>query len=87
VLALGRHTVSNMLATAGRAFEDWSSAYRLFGRERIDRNALFAPARMAVLARLDPHKPMVVMMDDTLIRKRGRKVYGAAWKRDPLGPA
>jgi hypothetical protein len=27
------------------------------------------------------------MMDDTLIRKRGRKISGAAWKRDPLGPA
>ena len=26
-------------------------------------------------------------MDDTLIRKRGHKVYGAAWRRDPLGPA
>jgi hypothetical protein len=27
------------------------------------------------------------MMDDTLMRKRGRKVDGAGWKRDPLGPA
>ena len=27
-----------------------------------------------------------MMMDDTLIRKRGRKVYGTSWKRDPLGP-
>lgn len=26
-------------------------------------------------------------MDDTLIRKRGRKVYGTGWKRDPLGPS
>ncbi len=25
-------------------------------------------------------------MDDTLIRKRGRHVYGSGWKRDPLGP-
>ena len=27
-----------------------------------------------------------MMMDDTLIRKRGRKVHGTGWKRDPLGP-
>jgi hypothetical protein len=26
-------------------------------------------------------------MDDTLVRKRGRKVHGTGWKRDPLGPA
>ena len=76
-----------MLATAGREFEDWSSAYRLFALERMDRKALFAPARSALLKHLAPDEPMVVMMDDTLIRKRGYKVYGAAWKRDPLGPA
>jgi len=29
---------------------------------------------------------LVVMMDDTLVRKRGLKVHGAGWKRDPLGP-
>ncbi|MCX7049727.1 MAG: hypothetical protein NTX50_30120 [Candidatus Sumerlaeota bacterium] len=26
------------------------------------------------------------MMDDTLLRKAGRKVHGAGWRRDPLGP-
>jgi histidinol-phosphatase (PHP family) len=39
-----------------------------------------------VLASLAPEEPLVMVMDDTLIRKRGRKVYGASWKRDPLGP-
>lgn len=86
MLALGKHTVSGMLAAAGREFEDWSSAYRLFERERIDREALFAPAQSAVGQHLNPDEPVIVMMDDTLIHKRGRKVCGAAWKRDPLGP-
>jgi hypothetical protein len=75
-----------MLTAAGREFEDWSSAYRLFGRERVDREALFAPAQSAVRQYTDPSEALVVMMDDTLIHKRGRKVCGAAWKRDPLGP-
>jgi hypothetical protein len=75
-----------MLTTAGREFEDWSSAYRLFERERINREALFAPALSAVQRHIKPDEPVVVMMDDTLIHKRGRKVCGAAWKRDPLGP-
>jgi hypothetical protein len=75
-----------MLTTAGREFEDWSSAYRLFERERIDREALFSPALSAVRRHTEPDEPVVVMMDDTLIHKRGRKVCGAAWKRDPLGP-
>jgi hypothetical protein len=34
---------------------------------------------------LTPEEPLVMLMDDTLIRKRGRKVYGTSWKRDPLG--
>lgn len=39
-----------------------------------------------MVERLHQGEPLVVMMDDTLIRKRGRKVYGTGWKRDPLGP-
>jgi hypothetical protein len=75
-----------MLSAAGKQFEDWTSAYRLFSKERIDCAALFAPAGDEVVGRLRPDEPLVVMMDDTLIRKRGRKIPGAAWKRDPLGP-
>jgi hypothetical protein len=75
-----------MLSATGRQLEGWTSAYRLFSKERIDCAALFAPAREAAAGRLKPDEPFVVMMDDTLIRKRGRKIPGTAWKRDPLGP-
>lgn len=75
-----------MLCAGAEQFVDWSAAYRLFAKERIDRQALFAPARSAVIERLRRDEPLVVMMDDTLIRKRGRKVHGTGWKRDPLGP-
>jgi hypothetical protein len=86
LLNLGRHTVTGMLSAVGKQFEDWTSAYRLFSKERIDCAALFAPARDEVVERLKPDEPLVVMLDDTLVRKRGRKIPGAAWKRDPLGP-
>jgi hypothetical protein len=87
VLALGDRTVTGMLATAGREFEDWSSAYRIFEKERFDRKALFAPAQTSVLNAVAQDRYFTVMMDDTLIRKRGRKISGTGWKRDPLGPA
>lgn len=86
LVGLGRRTVSGMLCASAQQFADWSAAYRLFERQRFDTQALFAPARREVLGRLGQDEPLVVMMDDTLIRKRGRKVYGAGWKRDPLGP-
>lgn len=87
LVGLGRRTVSGMLCASAQQFADWSAAYRLFERQRFDTDALFAPVRREVVERLSPEEPLVVMMDDTLMRKRGRKVHGAGWKRDPLGPA
>jgi DDE superfamily endonuclease len=87
VVGLGRRTVSGMLCASAQQFTDWSAAYRLFEQQRFDVDALFAPARREVVERLNPEEPLVVMMDDTLMRKRGRKVHGTGWKRDPLGPA
>lgn len=86
LVGLGRRTISGMLCTGAQQFKDWSAAYRLFEKERFDRQALFAPVLREVLERLEPNQPLVAMMDDTLLRKRGRKVYGACWRRDPLGP-
>ena len=87
LVGLGRRTVSGMLCASAQQFTDWSAAYRLFERQRFDMDALFAPVRREVVGRLGKEEPLVVMMDDTLMRKRGRKVHGADWKRDPLGPA
>lgn len=87
LVGLGRRTVSGMLCASAQQFTDWSAAYRLFERERFDREALFAPVRREVVKRLGKEEPLVVMMDDTLIRKRGRKVHGTGWRRDPLGPS
>lgn len=86
LVGLGRRTISGMLCTSAQQFGDWSAAYRLFEQERFDREALFAPALRGVLGHLEPDQPLVAMMDDTLLRKRGRHVYGAGWRRDPLGP-
>jgi len=86
LVGLGRRTISGLLCASGQQFADWSAAYRLFEKERFDRQALFDPARRAVAEALEPTAPLVAMMDDTLLRKRGRKAHGAGWRRDPLGP-
>ena len=87
LVGLGRRTVTGMLTASAQHGLDWSAAYRLFAQERLEQEALFAPALRAVLARLGEAEPLVVLMDDTLIHKRGRKIHGTGWKRDPLGPA
>ncbi len=86
LLCLGRHTVTGLLCTAGRPQHDWSADYRLYTRGRVDPEALFSVVRRNVAARLPADAPFLVALDDTLERKRGRKIPGTAWRRDPLSP-
>lgn len=87
LVSLGRHTITGALTTCGRLFEDWSAAYRLFEHERFDAGRLFSVARRAVTEALpEKETPYVVIADDTLVRKKGRKVANTAWYHDPLGP-
>ena len=87
LMTLGKHTITGMLSAGGNQFEDWSAAYRLFEMERIDQKSLFAPVISNVSDCLGEYEPLNIMIDDTLARKRGHKVSGTGWKRDPLGPA
>jgi hypothetical protein len=83
---LGRRTLSGLLCTAGQQFRDWSAAYRLFERERLDSEALWRVPLDSVLKTLPPSRPVVALLDDTLLRKRGHRIAGTSWRRDPLGP-
>lgn len=75
-----------MLTTRGRQFIDWSSAYKLFAKNRVDVGELFKVTRQGVLEVLPGNSMIIVHMDDTIIRKVGKKIPGTAWRRDPLGP-
>lgn len=85
-ISLGRQTITGALTTCGRLEQDWSAAYRTFERERFDADQLFAVPRRAVTHLLADDEPLVVVADDTLAPRRGRKVAEAAWRHDPLGP-
>ncbi|HKN19372.1 MAG TPA: transposase [Dissulfurispiraceae bacterium] len=86
LVGLGRKTITGMLCAGSQQFEDWTASYRLFERERFDKKALFEPVRRTVLEHLPSQEPIVAIMDDTLVHKRGRKISGTSWRRDPLGP-
>ena len=66
---------------------DWSSAYRLFSKQRLDTDALFNTVRSEVLQQLPEQLAIVAHMDDTILKKTGRFIPGAAWRRDPQGPS
>lgn len=86
VAGLGRHTVTGLLVTSGQAFRDWSAAYRLCARARVEPQALFDVVKAGVHEHLAPGAPYVTHLDDTLLPKTGKKVPGTAWRRDPQGP-
>ena len=83
----GRRTVTGMLIAVGKQFLDWTAAYQLFMGTRIDIDKIFEVSSQVCLENLETDQMLIVHMDDTIIRKVGRKIAGTAWRRDPLGPA
>jgi len=85
LLALGRRTLSRSLWALGRQHRDWSADYRLHSRSRWNIQDLFQPI-LQHAAPLCDDSLLVVAMDDTRIRKTGKKILTAFYQRDPLGP-
>jgi hypothetical protein len=86
LLCLGRHTITGLLTTQGRIHQDWSADYRLYSRARLEPEALFGCVRQEVRAQRKEGDPLVLALDDSLLRKRGPRAHGVKWLRDPLGP-
>lgn len=85
LLTLGRRTLSRSLWTLGRQHRDWSADYRLHSRASWNSQDLFQPV-LEHAARLCDDSLLVIAMDDTRIRKTGRKILTAFFQRDPLSP-
>lgn len=83
----GRATITGMLIAVGRQFVDWTAAYQIFWGSRMNTDKLFEVATKVCLEQLTPKQIIVVHLDDTIIRKVGKKIHGTGWRRDPLGPA
>ncbi len=75
-----------MICTGGHHQEDWSADYRLYSKGRVNESILFTTALKQVEDKLPPQSPLVVAIDDTLVRKSGKHIDGVKWRRDPLGP-
>ena len=86
LVGFGRHTITGLLRVQNRLQQDWSADYRFYARDRFDEAAVFAQVRQGVEAQLAPQAPLVTAMDDSLLRKSGRKIHGVRYQRDPLSP-
>jgi hypothetical protein len=83
---MGTHTITNILTTGGRQYQDWTADYRLYSQERIDSEVLFGLVRKEVQALNGSSGVLITAMDDSLLPKTGKKIPGVKYARDPMGP-
>ena len=83
--AFGRRTLSRAICAQGHQQADWSAEYKLHARSHWTPDDLFQP----ILKRALPWcrgRYVAVAVDDTRLRKTGRKIPTVAYGRDPLSP-
>jgi hypothetical protein len=88
VAQTGPRTVCGMLAGAGLS-QVWAHdrAHRFFSHARWSADQVgLSAARLVVAGLLAPAAPVTVVVDDTLFRRRGRKVWAAGWFHDGAAP-
>jgi DDE superfamily endonuclease len=84
---VGRRTITRALGFWGKEQQDWSADYKLFSRSPWEPGALFDPWLRQGIDRYCPTgRPIAVAVDDTVVRRTGRRVPNSSWQRDPLGP-
>ena len=84
----GKRTVCGMLTGAGLS-RIWphDRAHSFFSRARWDPDDLgLAAARLVVAVLVPAGQPVTVAIDDTLFRRRGKKVWAASWFHDGSAP-
>jgi hypothetical protein len=86
LLSPERTTLTNLICLGGNSQADWSHNYRLYSEERVKPQIFFEKILHETSKALDENAPLVVAIDDTIVRKSGKHIPGVGWRRDPLGP-
>jgi hypothetical protein len=82
---LGTATLTRILASFGLDQRDGSADYKLYARADWEEQALFDALLPAALAHC-PGRFVPLALDDTRLRKTGKRIPTAFWQRDPLSP-
>jgi DDE superfamily endonuclease len=85
LLVVGSATLTRILASLGRDQQDWSADYKLYARANWEEQALFDALLPSALAHC-PGRFVPIALDDTRLKKTGKRIPTAFWQRDPLSP-
>jgi DDE superfamily endonuclease len=84
---LRRHLTSTAICACGRQFVDWSADYRLCSRSPWEPRQLFDVVLDHLPGLLpSPQAPIFAALDDTILKKTGRRIPGVKILRDPMSP-
>ncbi len=86
LVGFGRHTITGLLRNQNRTQQDWSADYRFYAQDRLEVQKIFGHVRAQIEQCGGPDRPLVVAMDDSILRKTGRRIFGSGYRRDPLSP-
>jgi DDE superfamily endonuclease len=81
----GRRTITQIIWLAGNHLKSWSIEYFLHSRSPWKPEQLFDPIAKRAISYCRG-KLLGVVVDDTSIKKTGKKIKQAFWSRDPLSP-
>jgi hypothetical protein len=85
LITLGRHTISRMICSKNEQQQDWSADYLFFSRARWHADDLFSNVLSECAQNSHWYQnSILIAMDDTAIKKTGKKIAEAATLRDPL---
>lgn len=87
VLALSRHTVTQMLMTLGQTEQDWSAWYRLFSQRRFSIERANEQVFAETLKHVNASAVYVVAGDGTQTARSSAKLEGVGWLRHLRTPA
>jgi hypothetical protein len=87
LICLRTHLISNVICATGRQFQDWTADYWVWSRSPWEARDLFNPILDALPGLLNGiDAPVLAALDDTMIKKTGRRIPGVAIGRDPMSP-
>jgi hypothetical protein len=79
ILALGRHTITQLLVALGVGHLDWTAWHRLFSHARIDVAALQHTLLAQVVADLPGTGPIVAVVDGTQLPRTSQRLPGCGY--------
>ena len=86
ICSKGRRTITQGITFSGRQDSDWSSDYKFYSRSNWNEFTLFKPIIEKSLPYCDQDY-IAIGVDDTKIKKTGKKIPLVGTYKDPLSPA